>query len=65
VPGVTLLGDAAHPDDVEAAVALYEQAMFVRSAQAARNGAKFYENMSSENRAQNLISVLAGHQQTP
>jgi 2-polyprenyl-6-methoxyphenol hydroxylase-like FAD-dependent oxidoreductase len=91
LPGVTLLGDAAHlsapdgeganlamldgaelgqalaahPDDVEAALAEYEQVMFVRSAEAAAEGAKFYENASADNRAENLISMLAGPAAAP
>ena len=86
VPGVTLLGDAAHlsaptgeganlamydgaelgkalaahPDDVEAALAEYEQAMFVRSAEAAAEGAEFYEILSGEDTAHNMATMLSG-----
>lgn len=86
VPGVTLLGDAAHlsaptgeganlamydgaelgnalasnPDDVEAALTEYEQAMFVRSAEAAAEGAEFYEILNGDNTAQNMANMLTG-----
>jgi len=86
VPGVTLLGDAAHlsaptgeganlamydgaelgkalaayPDDVEAALTEYEQAMFLRSAEAAAEGAEFYEILNGDNTAHNMINLLAG-----
>ncbi|MCB5909196.1 FAD-dependent oxidoreductase [Streptomyces pinistramenti] len=89
VPGVTLLGDAAHlsapngeganlamydgaelgkaiaahPDDVEAALTGYEQAMFPRSATAAAEGALFYEAAFVDNAPHSLINMLTGHEQ--
>lgn len=87
VPGVTLLGDAAHlaapngeganlamldgaelglalaahPDDVEAALGRYEQAMFARSAQAAMEGDKMHRLLTGEHAAAELIAMLQGH----
>ena len=84
VPGVTLLGDAAHvtapngeganlalydgaelgkalvaqPDDVEAALSQYEQAMFTRSLEAAGEGAEFYEILASENPAARMVDMF-------
>ena len=84
VPGVTLLGDAAHvtapngeganlamydgaelgkalvaqPDDVEAALSEYEQAMFTRSMEAAGEGAGFYEILASENPAARMVDMF-------
>jgi len=86
VPGVTLLGDAAHllaptgeganlamldgaelgnalaahRDDVEAAIAEYEQAMFARSAEAAAEGAEFYEILNGDDTAHNMVKMLTG-----
>jgi 2-polyprenyl-6-methoxyphenol hydroxylase-like FAD-dependent oxidoreductase len=86
VPGVTLLGDAAHlsaptgegvnlamldgaelanalaahPDDVEAAIAVYEQAMFARSAEAAAEGAEFYQILNGDDTARNMVKLLTG-----
>jgi len=87
VPGVTLIGDAAHltrpngeganlamldgaelgqalaahPGDVEAALAAYEQAMFPRSAAVAAEGAELHALLGSEAPAQAIVAMLQGH----
>ncbi|MFF1464389.1 FAD-dependent oxidoreductase [Streptomyces sp. NPDC058330] len=89
VPGVTLLGDAAHlsapngeganlamldgaelgrliaahPDDVEAALTAYEEAMFPRSAEAATDGAQLHELLFGEDAPHGLIAMFTGHEQ--
>jgi len=86
VPGVTLLGDAAHlsapngeganlamydgaelgkaiaahPDDAEAALTAYEQALFPRSAAAAADGAHLHELLYGDNAPHSLINMFAG-----
>jgi 2-polyprenyl-6-methoxyphenol hydroxylase-like FAD-dependent oxidoreductase len=86
VPGVTLLGDAAHlsrpngeganlamfdgaelgkalaahPDDVEAALTEYEQALFPRSAEAAIEAKRDFELCYDDNAPHGLISLLSG-----
>ncbi|WP_405670001.1 FAD-dependent oxidoreductase [Streptomyces sp. NBC_01530] len=90
VPGVTLVGDAAHlappngeganlamldgaelghalaahPDDVEAALTEYEQAMFPRSADSATGGAELYEHMFGDNAPHSMINMFTGHEHT-
>ncbi|MFF4749309.1 FAD-dependent oxidoreductase [Streptomyces sp. NPDC002514] len=86
VPGVTLVGDAAHlaapngeganlamldgaelgkalaahPDDTEAALTEYEQAMFPRSAEAATEGDGLYEFMFGDDAPHGLIDMFTG-----
>ncbi|MFJ9870127.1 FAD-dependent oxidoreductase [Streptomyces sp. NPDC101165] len=84
VPGVTLLGDAAHlaapngeganlamldgaelgkalaahPDDIEAALTEYEQAMFPRSAAAAAEGAQLDDLLFGDDAPHRLITMF-------
>jgi 2-polyprenyl-6-methoxyphenol hydroxylase-like FAD-dependent oxidoreductase len=89
VPGVTLLGDAAHlmspsgeganlamydgaelgkaiaahPDDVEAALSEYEQALFPRSAAAATEADDIFRLCClDDNAPQGLINMFTGHE---
>ena len=89
VPGVTLVGDAAHlappngeganlamldgaelgqalaahPDDVEAALAEYEQAMFPRGSEAAIDGERLAESMFGDNAPQSLLDMFLASEQ--
>ncbi|MGW0891058.1 FAD-dependent oxidoreductase [Saccharopolyspora sp. NPDC002578] len=91
VPGVTLLGDAAHlcvpngeganlalhdgaelgkaiaahPDDVETALAEHERAMFARSAEAAADGDRLHELMFGAGAPHDLVAEFAAHARTP
>jgi 2-polyprenyl-6-methoxyphenol hydroxylase-like FAD-dependent oxidoreductase len=88
VPGVTLLGDAAHlsppngegadlamldgarlgqalaahPDDLEAALTEYEQALFPRSTEEAIEAARDFEICFGANTPQSLIGLFTAHQ---
>ena len=54
---------AAHPDDIEAALATYEQAMFPRSAEAAAEGTQLHELLYGDNTPHSLIDMFTGHEQ--
>ncbi|MCS7480774.1 FAD-dependent oxidoreductase [Umezawaea endophytica] len=54
---------AAHPDDVEAAFAEYERAMFPRSAETAADGVEFSKILLGDDAARNLIAVFTGAEQ--
>ncbi|MGW7423922.1 FAD-dependent oxidoreductase [Streptomyces sp. NPDC054813] len=90
VPGVTLLGDAAHlmipngeganlamydgaelgkalashPDDTEAALTAYEQAMFSRSAEEATGAVRLHELMFGDDSPHGLIAMFTGAERT-
>jgi 2-polyprenyl-6-methoxyphenol hydroxylase-like FAD-dependent oxidoreductase len=90
VPGVTLLGDAAHlsppngeganlamydgaelgkaiaahPDDVEAALTEYEQALFPRSTEAATEATRDFELCYDDNAPHSLINMFTAHTQS-
>ncbi|MFF7979594.1 FAD-dependent oxidoreductase [Streptomyces sp. NPDC007901] len=89
VPGVTLIGDAAHltapngeganlamldgaelgqalaahPDDIETALAEFEQAMFPRSAEAAVDGDDLHEVLLGDGAPHHFVSLFTGHGQ--
>ena len=91
VPGVTLLGDAAHlappngeganlamydgaelatavvahPDDVEAALAEYEHALFPRGSEAATEGTLLYELMFGDDAPHGLLDWFSGDAPAP
>jgi 2-polyprenyl-6-methoxyphenol hydroxylase-like FAD-dependent oxidoreductase len=54
---------AAHPDDVEAALTEYEQALFPRSAEAATEAARDFELCFGDNAPHSLINLLTGQPQ--
>ncbi|MFH8984484.1 FAD-dependent oxidoreductase [Streptomyces varsoviensis] len=51
---------AAHPGDVEAALAAYERPMFPRSAKAAIDGDKLYELMYGAESPQGMVDLFSG-----
>jgi 2-polyprenyl-6-methoxyphenol hydroxylase-like FAD-dependent oxidoreductase len=54
---------AAHPDDIEAALTAYEQALFGRSADAAAEAARDFEVCFGDDTPHSLIDLLTGQQQ--
>jgi 2-polyprenyl-6-methoxyphenol hydroxylase-like FAD-dependent oxidoreductase len=55
---------AANPDDVEAALAEYEQALFPRGAAAATDGSELYELMFGDDTPHRLIDMFSGQEQS-
>ena len=55
---------AAHPDDVEAALTEYEQALFARSVEAAAEAVRDFELCYGDNTPDSLIGLLTGQVQT-
>ncbi|MYW02475.1 NAD(P)/FAD-dependent oxidoreductase [Streptomyces sp. SID3343] len=55
---------AAHPDDVEAALAGYERALFPRSTEAATEAARDFELIFGDTAPHGLISLFTGHEQS-
>lgn len=51
---------AENPEDVEAALTLFEQAMFARSAEVAGEGIGYYQMLSGDDPASALVRMLAG-----
>lgn len=56
---------AAHPGDIETALAEYEQALFPRSAAAAAAGAEFHKILFGADAAKNLIAIFTGATSSP
>ena len=54
---------AAHPDDIEAALTEYEQALFPRSAEAAAEAARDFAVCFGDDTPHGLIDLLTGQQQ--
>jgi 2-polyprenyl-6-methoxyphenol hydroxylase-like FAD-dependent oxidoreductase len=52
----------AHPDDAEAALSEYEQALFPRSAAAATEAAGILRLCFDDNAPQSLINMFTGHE---
>jgi hypothetical protein len=55
----------AHPDDPEAALTEYEQALFPRSADAAIEATRDFDLCFGDDAPRSLINLLTGHDQTP
>jgi 2-polyprenyl-6-methoxyphenol hydroxylase-like FAD-dependent oxidoreductase len=53
---------AAHPGDVEAALAEYEQALFPRSAQFTAESARNHKLLFSDNTPDDLLKLLTGQE---
>jgi hypothetical protein len=54
---------AAHPDDVEAALAEYEQKMFPRSADGVAEGIDIYERMFGDDAPHAMVRLFTGAEQ--
>ena len=54
---------AAHPDDIEAALTEYEDALFPRSAEAAAEAARIHELCFGDNAPHGLIDLFTSHEQ--
>lgn len=55
---------AAHPDDIEAALAEYEQALFSRSARFAAESDKNHQLIFGDNAPAGLLNLLTGLEPT-